>query len=1302
MKKSVIALLLTVALTIGTVLGCFVMPVSASDSASSSASVVSYDASVVGPELQVAVNADGEVSTYKLYEMGSGTCVAETVYPIIAYAQYDSTKSYGVSVVDKNGVESSVTDIIDVETVTFDREYNPSNILFGITAELTPASSSKVHQSDYGKIGRLTDGDYSNTSGRWSSQANDAAVFDGVFDLNGTFSLGALCLYDFNGYYSTCPGAGTYLKISVYSNHKWTVAYELNGKSEILATRKTVDGRNCLYFDLSGIKGEAIRIVNSGANSADALSYNEITCSGVFVSDYADYNYFESVTDVTDGKVFEPTENCTNPWSGSFAGVTDNVSSSAVKITGPVEMELDLGGDFTLHCFEVIYEYNGTNKYYRTGSNVKLEVYYNGTWTEVFNHANSVDERSVVLSLDGVLAQKIRYSADGVHPSSDTVSILELSVSGYEINYKDSLIPTDNVFSGYTFLPTADANSKVWTPYTYDKITDGSTNYDDRFCTKNNSQVSNLHADATLYFGGKTVTLDTLTVNYGNATRCGKDIVIEVTYRGNTTTVLNHTHTETVSSETFELGGVLAQSVRLYISGSYDTDCIMILEMECTGAISEFTNAEEDNIIEGVPVKNGDTSTTPHTGYDTVYGYPSLTDGNNLSFGNRFSTATYYSSNTQPVVLDAIIDVSAAYDLTELRVYDFTPTANAYFGNTLKIYAWINCKWVAIYDYSTAAEIYAHRNGDHLSFDMKGINTSSVRVVASNNQDGKSVSVYEMRLSATILGYDSEIQERLDRLASVYDEGNILKDVPAENLTVSGATLHTNPTVKDLTNAFDGDLSTRYAVNDLAEAGSYSLTIDLKNPTVLFVLSIYDWHDSDWSATDKKFNLRSDSTKVEILQNGYWTVVAEDFILDANSGVTKVDLAGRVATAIRITYTNNSYAIESSESYSGFRYPTATIKEIVCTGQLSHGDILDSVKAIEETDTSSVFGLDEVKKQKLASIAGELDVAGATDEEILAKIAELDAIQQSFEAGYAPETDAYGDFNSYNISLAGNVGVNFYGDLTEDVLTAFPNASVVVRYDTIVDGVIATVDDVRAVSDLPKDGLGRYILDFNMAAAQMTDTVEIRVVFDGDSCGHHIKTTIKDYAQTILNGDYDDNLKAVVNAMLTYGAHAQNYFGYNTDNLAADVNADLGSVSEDAKITVSESTATGMAMSGWTLMLDSNVTVKTYVKLEDGYTASDYTVTVVTPSGETLNNVTLEAVGTRYRVTIEGIASGFLNDNYVITYTNNNDGTSMTVTSSAMCYVSAILASDGSDAKLVNLVKALKLYSVAADAYFGR
>ena len=241
---------------------------------------------------------------------------------------------------------------------------------------------------------------------------------------------------------------------------------------------------------------------------------------------------------------------------------------------------------------------------------------------------------------------------------------------------------------------------------------------------------------------------------------------------------------------------------------------------------------------------------------------------------------------------------------------------------------------------------------------------------------------------------------------------------------------------------------------------------------------------------------------------------------------------------------------------------------------------------------------------------------------------------------------------------------------------------------------------MQKLSDLSTDSTGRYVLAFDLAAAQMTDTVEIRLILDGDNCGEHISWSIKDYCEVILAGDYEQSFKDVVSAMLVYGAYAQNYFGYNTEKLAADITEELAAVTENAKPST-EGAATGVSMGGWTLMLDSNVTAKIYLNL-DGVSADDIGVTITTPAGQVINVDSLEAVGARYRVNVTDITSGYLNDEYTVTITNKTDNTVMTIKSSAMCYVSAILAMENADPALVDLVTALKLYSNAADAYFGK
>ena len=136
MKKSVISLMLTLSLLLGTVLGCFSLPVAAEGA---EAAVVGYDAAVVGTELQVVVNATN-ATEYKLYEGGS--LVAKSSGPVLTRMGYDSQKTYTVSVVDANGTESAAVaiDPAKIATVPADSSYNASNLLANKNPVFTAAS----------------------------------------------------------------------------------------------------------------------------------------------------------------------------------------------------------------------------------------------------------------------------------------------------------------------------------------------------------------------------------------------------------------------------------------------------------------------------------------------------------------------------------------------------------------------------------------------------------------------------------------------------------------------------------------------------------------------------------------------------------------------------------------------------------------------------------------------------------------------------------------------------------------------------------------------------------------------------------------------------------------------------------------------------------------------------------------------------------------------------------------------------------------------------------------------------------
>jgi hypothetical protein len=138
----------------------------------------------------------------------------------------------------------------------------------------------------------------------------------------------------------------------------------------------------------------------------------------------------------------------------------------------------------------------------------------------------------------------------------------------------------------------------------------------------------------------------------------------------------------------------------------------------------------------------------------------------------------------------------------------------------------------------------------------------------------------------------------------------------------------------------------------------------------------------------------------------------------------------------------------------------------------------------------------------------------------------------------------------YTLSMDGNIGVNFYMTLGDDILN---NASTAYMQFTV-NGKTQKVK----VSDAKRDGV-YYVFRCDTVAKEMTDTISAQMfISDGNADGDAYTYSVRDYAVYILNHQNDFGAKtvAVVKAMLNYGASAQKFFGYKLDNLANSVLSD--------------------------------------------------------------------------------------------------------------------------------------------------
>ena len=182
--------------------------------------------------------------------------------------------------------------------------------------------------------------------------------------------------------------------------------------------------------------------------------------------------------------------------------------------------------------------------------------------------------------------------------------------------------------------------------------------------------------------------------------------------------------------------------------------------------------------------------------------------------------------------------------------------------------------------------------------------------------------------------------------------------------------------------------------------------------------------------------------------------------------------------------------------------------------------------------------------------------------------------------------------------------VNFYCDVDEKVLE---DETVKMQF-TLPNGKKISTPVSEAVKT-NEGGKQYFVFSCGVAAKEMTATITAEILSaDGKSYAEYSYSVI-DYAKAILNGDYDENTKTFVKSMLNYGGYSQEYFGYNTENLAnKDIDGTLGEV-DGSKIEDKKSVGSlpdGITYYGTSLLLENEIIVRHYFKLTDNSLAKTY------------------------------------------------------------------------------------------------
>ncbi len=225
----------------------------------------------------------------------------------------------------------------------------------------------------------------------------------------------------------------------------------------------------------------------------------------------------------------------------------------------------------------------------------------------------------------------------------------------------------------------------------------------------------------------------------------------------------------------------------------------------------------------------------------------------------------------------------------------------------------------------------------------------------------------------------------------------------------------------------------------------------------------------------------------------------------------------------------------------------------------------------------------------------------------------------------------------------------------------------------------------------------------------IADDITAKLYFDGQYYDLD-QFSIKEYLEYVIENPKNipelAYAKEVAEAILTYGAYAQNYFGYNTDNLANESleNDPVKGLSDRdvaAAIDISMKTTNNEDFSylGASLICNSDTFVRIYLSNNNNLTLAqieekyDYYVAggsnPITNIGVDENVVYLE---------LQNIPAAELDNIYI--FVLESEDTEVMIKYSPYIYISQAMSVDNDSLK--NLCKALYLYSVAANEYYNK
>ena len=288
----------------------------------------------------------------------------------------------------------------------------------------------------------------------------------------------------------------------------------------------------------------------------------------------------------------------------------------------------------------------------------------------------------------------------------------------------------------------------------------------------------------------------------------------------------------------------------------------------------------------------------------------------------------------------------------------------------------------------------------------------------------------------------------------------------------------------------------------------------------------------------------------------------------------------------------------------------------------------------------------------------------------------------------------------YSLSLTGNIGVNFYMELSNKIIA---DKDAYMQF-TLPNGTVTKVPVSAAQTNVTiEEGTTYYRFPCEVASYEMTQDIKAQM-FDGNGkCGKEYTYTVRDYAQYLIDHVdlYQDAYPFAV-AMLNYGACSQKYFNKAVDELAnkylnddeLEIPDRFEGYIDNFVANKAENKVLGQ-FAGLSMVLKSETTLNIFYEPKEGIDVSKLNFIV---DGKEITPVKR---GQYYILSLENIKANELGNSKTFTVTDGTNTLSGDYCAMMYCY-QVLQAQEGTyEDALVTLVKAFSDYAYRAKSVCG-